>query len=104
MDLEIIMLSEVGHTEKDKCCMLSLIYELIYKTENWELIWKGTYDNPGQSQRCVLPKEEAMSTKCCDEAQVPSTGLMLLLLPRPDLSLKENTGKVFGVKGIVARN
>ena len=45
-----------------------------------------------------------MSTKCCDEAQVPSTGLMLLLLPRPDLSLKENTGKVFGVKGIVARN
>ena len=56
-------------------------------------MWKGTYDNPGQSQRCVLPKEEAISTKCCDEAQVLSTGLMLLLLPRPSLFLKENTGK-----------
>lgn len=45
-----------------------------------------------------------MSAECCDEAQVPSTGLMLLLLPRPHLSLKENTGKVFSVKGVVAPN
>ena len=54
MDLEIIMLSEVGHTEKDKCCMLSLIYELIYKTENWVL--KGllyvTISHKVQTQKC----------------------------------------------------
>lgn len=45
-----------------------------------------------------------MSMKCCDEAQVLSAGLMLVLLPRPDLFLKENTGKVLSVKGIVAPN
>ena len=54
IDLEIIMLSEVGHTEKDKCCMLSLIYELIYKTENWVL--KGllyvTISHKVQTQKC----------------------------------------------------
>ena len=58
----------------------------------------------GKASFCVLPKEEAMSMKCCDEAQVLSAGLMLLLLPRPDLFLKENTGKVLSVKGIVAPN
>ena len=26
MNLEIIMLSEVSQTEKDKCCMISLIF------------------------------------------------------------------------------
>lgn len=45
-----------------------------------------------------------MSMKRCDEAQVLSAGLMLLLLPRLDLFLKENTGKVLSVKGIVAPN
>lgn len=58
----------------------------------------------GKASFCVLPKEEAMSMKCCDEAQVLSAGLMLVLLPRPDLFLKENTGKVLSVKGIVAPN
>ena len=36
MDLEDIMLSQVGQTEKDKYCMISLIYEIL-KKKNYEL-------------------------------------------------------------------
>ena len=54
MDLEIIMPSEVGHTQKDKCCMLSLIYEIIYKMKTGLL--KGllyvTISHKVQTQKC----------------------------------------------------
>ena len=44
MDLEGIMLSEISHTEKDKCCMISLIcgiFKKIIDTANRLVVARG---------------------------------------------------------------
>ena len=38
MDLEIAMLSEVSQTEKEKYCMVSLIYRLLKKIDKWKYL------------------------------------------------------------------
>ena len=57
MDLDIVILSEVSQTERDKYHMISLIYgiwkkdadELIYKTEtNWDLDNERTSGQQGE--------------------------------------------------------
>ena len=44
MDLEIVILSEVNQTQKDKYHMTSLIYGIIKKTGTNELICKTEVD------------------------------------------------------------
>ena len=45
MDLEIIILSEVSQKEKDKYHMISLMWNLIFKNETNELIYKKETDS-----------------------------------------------------------
>ena len=51
MDLEIITLSEVSQTEKDKYHMISFIWNLILKDTN-VLIYKTGTDLPLSKQTC----------------------------------------------------
>ena len=55
MDLEIIKLSEVRWTEKDKYHMTSLIYE-IQKNNTNELIYKSEINSQTQKTNLWLPR------------------------------------------------
>ena len=44
MDLEIIILSEVSQTKKDKYHMISLIYRILKKNDTHEFIFKTEID------------------------------------------------------------
>ena len=55
IDLEIIILSEVSQTEKDKYHMISLICR-IYKNDTNELIYKTEIDSQTQATNLWLPK------------------------------------------------
>ena len=54
LDLEIIILSEVSQTEKDKYHMISHMWNLIYDTN--ELIYKTETDSQTQKTNLWLPK------------------------------------------------
>ena len=45
MDLDIIILSEVSQTEKDKCHMIALICGILLKNDTNELIYKTETDS-----------------------------------------------------------
>ena len=55
MDLEIIIVSEVSHTEKDKYHMISLVCG-IKKNDRNELIYKTETDSQNQKTNLWLPK------------------------------------------------
>ena len=38
MDLKSIMLSKINHIEKDKCCVISLVYEILKNNYKIELV------------------------------------------------------------------
>ena len=56
MDLEIILLSEVSHTEKDKYHMISPMWNLIFKNDTNELIYKTETDLQILKTNLWLPK------------------------------------------------
>ena len=56
MDLEIIILSEVSQTEKDKYHMIALIQYVESKKKKKELIYKTGIDPPTQKTNLWLPK------------------------------------------------
>ena len=55
MDLEIITLSEVSQTEKDKYHMILLICR-IFKNDTNELVYKTEIDSQTQKTNLWLPK------------------------------------------------
>ena len=55
VDLEIIILSEVSPTEKDKYHIISLTYRIL-KNDTDELIYKAEIDSCTQRKNLWLPK------------------------------------------------
>ena len=61
MDIEVIVLSEVSQTQKDKYHMMSLIYGIQNKEKDTnELIYKTEIDPQTQKTNLWLPKRKGM--------------------------------------------
>ena len=59
MDLDIIMLSEVSQTEKDKCHMISFICGIQKKSDTNKLIYRTEIDSQTQKTNCGYQRRKA---------------------------------------------